>query len=136
MQASSSPRWYPMRRKTSIISHPLMYSLYLFVLQSMGVWSTGIIPRGTRFGPLIGERYSRDAVLTNVNRKYFWRVISYFLIQSCFFIFILLHAILGILSDDSSMTISEETGLCFPLKSAFVFLLSCSFTFQPRVQIR
>lgn len=42
--------------------------------QAMGVWSTAVIPRGTRFGPLVGETYAKDAVLTNVNRKYFWRV--------------------------------------------------------------
>ncbi|XP_022647630.1 PR domain zinc finger protein 1-like isoform X2 [Varroa jacobsoni] len=42
----------------------------------LGVWSTDYIPRGTRFGPLIGERYERDAVPPDANRKYFWRVYS------------------------------------------------------------
>ncbi|KAL0266877.1 UNVERIFIED_CONTAM: hypothetical protein PYX00_009306 [Menopon gallinae] len=40
----------------------------------LGVWSTGYIPRGTRFGPLVGEIYAKDAVPQSANRKYFWRV--------------------------------------------------------------
>uniref|UniRef100_A0A8C6U9P9 PR domain zinc finger protein 1 n=1 Tax=Neogobius melanostomus TaxID=47308 RepID=A0A8C6U9P9_9GOBI len=42
----------------------------------VGVTSTELIPQGTRFGPLIGERYSDDSVPQNANRKYFWRVFS------------------------------------------------------------
>lgn len=38
------------------------------------MWSTGYIPRGTRFGPLVGEVYAKDAVPSSANRKYFWRV--------------------------------------------------------------
>lgn len=52
--------------------------LILFFLQAQGVWSTGYIPRGTRFGPLVGEIYAKDAVPSSANRKYFWRV-RYFL---------------------------------------------------------
>ncbi|XP_075233538.1 uncharacterized protein LOC142331482 isoform X2 [Lycorma delicatula] len=40
----------------------------------LGVWSTSYIPRGTRFGPLVGEVYAKDAVPSTANRKYFWRV--------------------------------------------------------------
>lgn len=40
----------------------------------LGVWSTDYIPRGTRFGPLVGEIYSKDNVPKHANRKYFWRV--------------------------------------------------------------
>ncbi|XP_039293933.1 PR domain zinc finger protein 1 isoform X2 [Nilaparvata lugens] len=40
----------------------------------LGVWSTSYIPRGTRFGPLVGEVYAKDAVPNTANRKYFWRV--------------------------------------------------------------
>uniref|UniRef100_A0A3B4BIN1 PR domain zinc finger protein 1 n=1 Tax=Periophthalmus magnuspinnatus TaxID=409849 RepID=A0A3B4BIN1_9GOBI len=40
----------------------------------VGVTSTELIPQGTRFGPLIGERYTDDTVPQNANRKYFWRV--------------------------------------------------------------
>ncbi|KAK9512464.1 hypothetical protein O3M35_000894 [Rhynocoris fuscipes] len=40
----------------------------------MGVWSTSYIPRGTRFGPLVGEVYAKNDVPTTANRKYFWRV--------------------------------------------------------------
>lgn len=44
------------------------------LLQVLGVWSTDYIPRGTRFGPLVGTIYRRDEVPKNANRKYFWRV--------------------------------------------------------------
>ncbi|KAK2715943.1 PR domain zinc finger protein 1-like isoform X2 [Artemia franciscana] len=40
----------------------------------LGVWSTDYIPKGTRFGPLVGDVYARDTVPKNANRKYFWRV--------------------------------------------------------------
>ncbi|XP_071546612.1 uncharacterized protein [Panulirus ornatus] len=40
----------------------------------MGIWSTDYIPRGTRFGPLVGKRYAKDEVPKTANRKYFWRV--------------------------------------------------------------
>lgn len=40
----------------------------------MGIWSTDYIPRGTRFGPLIGHIYAKDNVPKTANRKYFWRV--------------------------------------------------------------
>jgi len=39
----------------------------------LGVWSNDIIPKGTKFGPMIGEIYSADDTLPEV-RKYFWRV--------------------------------------------------------------
>lgn len=40
----------------------------------LGVWSTDYIPRGTRFGPLLGEIYNKDEVPPNADRKYFWRI--------------------------------------------------------------
>lgn len=40
----------------------------------MGVWSSDYIPRGTRFGPLVGDIYAKDHVPKHANRKYFWRV--------------------------------------------------------------
>lgn len=40
----------------------------------IGVVSKEYIPKGTRFGPLIGEIYTNDTVPKNANRKYFWRV--------------------------------------------------------------
>ncbi|XP_044750216.1 uncharacterized protein LOC123310682 isoform X2 [Coccinella septempunctata] len=39
-----------------------------------GVWSTGYIPRGTRFGPLKGQSIAKDEIPFSVNRKYIWRV--------------------------------------------------------------
>ncbi|XP_045150422.1 PR domain zinc finger protein 1 [Echinops telfairi] len=41
-----------------------------------GVVSKEYIPKGTRFGPLIGEIYTNDTVPKNANRKYFWRIYS------------------------------------------------------------
>ncbi|PBC28569.1 PR domain zinc finger protein [Apis cerana cerana] len=40
----------------------------------LGVWSTSYIPKGTRFGPLVGHVYTKDSVPADANRKYFWRV--------------------------------------------------------------
>ncbi|XP_050642666.1 PR domain zinc finger protein 1 isoform X2 [Macaca thibetana thibetana] len=42
----------------------------------IGVMSKEYIPKGTRFGPLIGEIYTNDTVPKNANRKYFWRIYS------------------------------------------------------------
>ncbi|XP_032131036.1 PR domain zinc finger protein 1 isoform X2 [Sapajus apella] len=42
----------------------------------IGVMSKEYIPKGTRFGPLIGEIYTTDTVPKNANRKYFWRIYS------------------------------------------------------------
>ncbi|XP_039603784.1 PR domain zinc finger protein 1a isoform X1 [Polypterus senegalus] len=42
----------------------------------IGVSSKEYIPKGTRFGPLVGEAYRSDAVPKNANRKYFWRIYS------------------------------------------------------------
>ncbi|XP_057653135.1 PR domain zinc finger protein 1 isoform X1 [Diorhabda carinulata] len=44
------------------------------VANAQGVWSTGYIPRGTRFGPLVGEIYAKDSVPSSTNRNYLWRV--------------------------------------------------------------
>lgn len=43
--------------------------------QVLGVTSKELIPKGTRFGPLVGERYTDETELQeDANRKYFWRV--------------------------------------------------------------
>ncbi|KAM5256325.1 PR domain zinc finger protein 1 isoform 2-T2 [Ctenodactylus gundi] len=42
----------------------------------IGVVSKEYIPKGTRFGPLVGEVYTIEAVPENANRKYFWRIYS------------------------------------------------------------
>ncbi|XP_074644318.1 PR domain zinc finger protein 1-like [Tubulanus polymorphus] len=39
-----------------------------------GVWSTEFIPKGTRFGPLMGNIFTKDQVPSSANKKYFWRV--------------------------------------------------------------
>ncbi|KAK9514367.1 hypothetical protein VZT92_027839 [Zoarces viviparus] len=40
----------------------------------VGVCSREYIPKGTRFGPLVGEIYTADSVSKDSNRKYFWRI--------------------------------------------------------------
>ncbi|XP_040901053.1 PR domain zinc finger protein 1a isoform X2 [Toxotes jaculatrix] len=40
----------------------------------VGVYSREYIPKGTRFGPLVGEIYTADSVPRDANRKYFWRI--------------------------------------------------------------
>ncbi|XP_073341626.1 PR domain zinc finger protein 1a [Pagrus major] len=40
----------------------------------VGVCSREYIPKGTRFGPLVGEIYTADSVPKDTNRKYFWRI--------------------------------------------------------------
>uniref|UniRef100_A0AAQ6IK07 PR domain zinc finger protein 1 n=1 Tax=Anabas testudineus TaxID=64144 RepID=A0AAQ6IK07_ANATE len=42
----------------------------------LGVTSKELIPKGTRFGPLVGESYTNEMLLKDANRKYFWRVFS------------------------------------------------------------
>ncbi|RXN02034.1 PR domain zinc finger protein 1 [Acipenser ruthenus] len=39
----------------------------------IGILSREYIPKGTRFGSLVGEAYTVDTVPKNANRKYFWR---------------------------------------------------------------
>lgn len=36
--------------------------------------SKELIPKGTRFGPLVGESYTNETLLKDADRKYFWRV--------------------------------------------------------------
>ncbi|XP_036931704.1 PR domain zinc finger protein 1a isoform X2 [Acanthopagrus latus] len=40
----------------------------------VGVCSREYIPKGTRFGPLVGEIYTANSVPKDTNRKYFWRI--------------------------------------------------------------
>ncbi|XP_054474668.1 PR domain zinc finger protein 1 [Anoplopoma fimbria] len=42
----------------------------------LGVTSKELIPKGTRFGPLVGESYTNEMLLKDADRKYFWRVFS------------------------------------------------------------
>nr|XP_020443930.1 PR domain zinc finger protein 1-like [Monopterus albus] len=42
----------------------------------LGVTSKELIPKGTRFGPLVGESYTNETLLKDANRKYFWRVFA------------------------------------------------------------
>src|SRR6218665_2380683 len=52
----------------------LIINRFIIFVQVFGVWSTDFIPRGTRFGPLVGRVYARDSVPETASRKYFWRI--------------------------------------------------------------
>lgn len=56
-------------------------------MQVLGVTSKELIPKGTRFGPLVGESYTNEILLTGADRKYFWRV-SEFACESLDFVFL------------------------------------------------
>ncbi|KAM9840425.1 PR domain zinc finger protein 1 isoform 2-T2 [Aulostomus maculatus] len=49
---------------------------HLNSMEVLGVTSKELIPKGTRFGPLVGESYTNETLLKDANRKYFWRVFS------------------------------------------------------------
>ncbi|XP_072218303.1 PR domain zinc finger protein 1 [Leuresthes tenuis] len=53
----------------------------------LGVISKELIPKGTRFGPFVGESYTNETLLKDANRKYRWRVFSrghlYHIIDGC-----------------------------------------------------
>nr|XP_015802880.2 PR domain zinc finger protein 1 isoform X1 [Nothobranchius furzeri] len=40
----------------------------------LGVTSKELIPKGTRFGPFVGESYTNETLPKNADRRYFWRV--------------------------------------------------------------
>ncbi|XP_027630907.1 PR domain zinc finger protein 1 isoform X3 [Tupaia chinensis] len=54
----------------------LLFKFATHSKEVIGVVSKEYIPKGTRFGPLIGEIYTSDTVPKNANRKYFWRIYS------------------------------------------------------------
>lgn len=57
------------------VSHPVVWRYHVLLFeQVLGVTSKELIPKGTRFGPLVGESYTNEILLKDVNRKYFWRV--------------------------------------------------------------
>lgn len=51
---------------------------------TIGVWAREYIPRGTRFGPMLGEIYPKNNEI--VDRKYFWRVYNKGTNQLSFFV--------------------------------------------------
>lgn len=59
----------------------------IFLQQTEGVWSTGVIPRGTKFGPFEGTR-TPNKPNDKVSWRYYWRVRIIFcyitLITFCF----------------------------------------------------
>uniref|UniRef100_A0A8D8RCW0 Tissue-resident T-cell transcription regulator protein ZNF683 n=2 Tax=Cacopsylla melanoneura TaxID=428564 RepID=A0A8D8RCW0_9HEMI len=49
-------------------------SQQIHLKEADGVFSTSYIPRGTRFGPVLGEVYPRDKIPDKPDKKHFWRV--------------------------------------------------------------
>lgn len=68
------------------------------------MWSLDYIPRGTRFGPLVGEVYSREPYTsTEADRLSVWKVS------------IILYYVMRIQSSWRTREWKEESGLCFTL---------------------
>lgn len=53
----------------------ILNKFFLFLFQTEGVWSTGVIPRGTRFGPFEGVAVKTpNCTSDKISWRYFWRV--------------------------------------------------------------
>ncbi|XP_072304545.1 PR domain zinc finger protein 1-like [Eucyclogobius newberryi] len=61
-------------RAEATLPRNLMFKCGADGKEVVGVCSREYIPRGTRFGPLVGEVYTVESVPRDANRKYFWRV--------------------------------------------------------------
>ncbi|XP_055019792.1 PR domain zinc finger protein 1a [Boleophthalmus pectinirostris] len=61
-------------RAEATLPRNLMFKYRADSREVMGVCSREYIPRGTRFGPLVGEVYTAETVPKDANRKYFWRI--------------------------------------------------------------
>eukprot|EP00095_Tigriopus_kingsejongensis_P007092 maker-scaffold130_size324016-snap-gene-0.17 protein:Tk07092 transcript:maker-scaffold130_size324016-snap-gene-0.17-mRNA-1 annotation:"positive regulatory domain b-lymphocyte induced maturation protein version b" len=72
VQDTNTPPACPNRARDSL-------PLNLMIRQSgvhavSGVWAKDIIPRGTKFGPMVGVIYRTDELEPCQDKKYFWRV--------------------------------------------------------------
>ena len=76
--ASSSSTPATINRSEASLPRNLVLKPSQALSDVLGVWSSDYIPRGTRFGPLVGDIYAKDQVPKHANRKYFWRVIINF----------------------------------------------------------
>lgn len=78
------------------VGYSVWWSHVPLVEQVLGVTSKELIPKGTRFGPLVGESYTNEMLLKDANRKYFWRVselhVSRFVYVACEFFFFLFYS--------------------------------------------
>jgi len=72
--SSSSTPAAPINRSEASLPRNLVLKPSQALSDVLGVWSSDYIPRGTRFGPLVGDIYAKDQVPKHANRKYFWRV--------------------------------------------------------------
>lgn len=75
--SSKTLRTSPKTLKTSMTAIGIINANHYFYFQTEGVWSTGIIPRGTRFGPFEGVRTPNKPTEAHLWR-YFWRVSNFF----------------------------------------------------------
>lgn len=65
--------------KQNKYSFILSITLFFDFQEADGVFSTSYIPRGTRFGPVLGEVYPRDKIPDKPDKKHFWRVSTFFI---------------------------------------------------------
>ena len=42
----------------------------------LGVWSKTMLPRGTRFGPVVGRIITPHEVNPEMDKKYFWKIFN------------------------------------------------------------
>ncbi|KAM8826247.1 PR domain zinc finger protein 1a [Synchiropus picturatus] len=61
-------------RAEASLPRNLLFRLSPDTREVVGVCSREYIPKGTRFGPLVGEIYTAASVPKDANRKYFWRI--------------------------------------------------------------
>ncbi|XP_066513361.1 PR domain zinc finger protein 1-like [Hoplias malabaricus] len=70
-----SPQEKPdLNRAQSSLPRNLAFRYSADFKEVIGVVSREYIPKGTRFGPLVGEKYTAENVPKDANRKYFWRI--------------------------------------------------------------
>ncbi|KAJ8411462.1 hypothetical protein AAFF_G00162700, partial [Aldrovandia affinis] len=65
-----------MTRAEASLPRNLLFKHSPSTKEVIGVASREYIPKGTRFGPLVGENYTAETVPKDANRKYFWRIYS------------------------------------------------------------
>lgn len=66
---------HPAAQASNLWSYSVVWWFHVLpVKQVLGVTSKELIPKGTRFGPLVGESYTNETLPKDADRKYFWRV--------------------------------------------------------------
>ncbi|KAG1670043.1 PR domain zinc finger protein 1 [Nymphon striatum] len=86
LKAPETSLLHVVKGPSNLSDHSPIMIEHLSFCKVMGVWSTSFIPKGTRFGPLVGQIYKKDEVPKDTNRKYFWRIYNIEQNALCFYI--------------------------------------------------